>query len=107
MSRIQTLVYAAFMVVMGVSVGSVFADDPNPEPEYKTSTGRELNGPGTHHSEYGSSPYDTSNLRFDSAQALEKGLQEIEKPNPSNKRKKGAGRPVPGVDDKSSTRPGE
>ena len=98
MFRIQS-VAAALMVVSGLSV-PVVADDPNPEPEYKTSTGRELNGPSTHHGEYTASSSDTVRPRLDT-------VQDPAVPVPPSKRRTGAGAPVPGVDDKSSTRPGE
>jgi hypothetical protein len=106
MSRTRNFLYGALMTGIGMSAPTVFADDPNPEPEYKTSTGRELNGPGTHHGEYSKSPADTASLGFDTVQEFGKPRKEIET-IPTLKRRKGAGSPVPGVDDKSSTRPGE
>jgi hypothetical protein len=97
MSRIQSIASAALMVAMGTSA-PVFANgDKAPEP--KTSTGRELTGPGAHHEEYTASPSDTLRPRRDTL--LDSGNAV------PGKRKKGVGAPVPGVDDKSSTRPGE
>ena len=104
MSRISSLAGATLMVALGATTLIVFADDPNPEPELKTSTGRELNGPGTHHAEYATSsadtlhPCDTVCVRMDSMR---------QKPIPPSQRRRGTHAPVPGVDDKSSTRPGE
>jgi hypothetical protein len=88
------------MAAAGMSTDTVFANGVKTTPEPKTSTGRELTGPGAHHEEYTASPSDTLRPRVDTAHPPEI-------PVPPSKRKKGAGAPVPGVDDKSSTRPGE
>src|SRR5687768_16528150 len=98
MCRIQSITRAALMGALAISTPVVFANgDKAPEP--KTSTGRELTGPGTHHEEYTASPSDTLRPRRDT---LLDGGNAV-----PSKRKKGVGAPVPGVDDKSSTRPGE
>lgn len=99
MSRIHSLAGAALMAAAGMSAQAVFANGVKTAPEPKTSTGRELTGPGAHHEEYSTSSSDTTRLRVDTMR--------VETPVPPGKRKTGVGAPVPGVDDKSSTRPGE
>jgi hypothetical protein len=97
MSRIQRIVSAGLIVAAGMSATPVFANGVKATPEPKTSTGRELTGPGAHHEEYIVPPSDTARSRVDT----------VRLPTPPKERRSGPGSPVPGVDDKSSTRPGE
>jgi hypothetical protein len=102
MSRIQNVARAALIAAVAMSAHTVLANGVKTAPEPKTSTGRELTGPGAHHEEYTASPSDTARPRVDTVREVESPAI----PAPA-KRRKGAGAPVPGVDDKSSTRPGE
>jgi hypothetical protein len=99
MSRIQSIAFAGLIVAAGMSANTVFANGVKTTPDPKTSTGRELTGPGAHHEEYVVPPSDTARPRIDTVREL--------RPAPSGERENGPGKPVPGVDDKSSTRPGE
>jgi hypothetical protein len=97
MSRPHPFIGTALLTV-GL-FGATFADAPIAPPEPKTSTGRELTGPGTHHGEYIGSSSDTSLARPDTVLKTPDSM--------AVKRGRKVGKPVPGVDDKSSTRPGD
>ena len=82
----------------------------------KTSTGRELTGPGAHHEEYTVPPSESTHVAPpDTVRDARRPLNNWDgtpgQPKPDTPKvfsdKPPAGTPMPGVDDKSSTRPGE
>jgi hypothetical protein len=101
------------LVVAGLCITGVMANGVKTTPDPKTSTGRELAGPGTHHEEYIVPPADTPRVRIDTVRderihwdtVMLDSLQR--KAIPTDRTKPGTGAPIPGVDNKSSTRPGE
>jgi hypothetical protein len=98
--------------------------DAKPEP--RTSTGRELTGPGAHHGEYTVRPGDKPPVAVDTVRDRRLWINEagdtirdtLPRPRSSTPRRSSEPakvqsnkppqpNPTPGVDDKSSTRPGE
>lgn len=64
-----TLRAALALVIAGLS-SDVLANGEKTTPDPKTSTGRELTGPGAHHEEYIVPPVDTSRVRIDTVRRL-------------------------------------
>jgi hypothetical protein len=102
----------AFALVMAAGTLVAVANGDGKAPP-TTSTGRELNGPGAHHEEYIVPPSDSSHVappdtvrewlsqpkvRRDSADS---DMSRARSGKPPQRP------PTPGIDDKSSTRPGE
>jgi hypothetical protein len=61
---------ALLVVATGLSVTAVMANGEKTVPDPKTSTGRELTGPGAHHEEYIVPPVDTSRVRIDTVRRV-------------------------------------
>jgi hypothetical protein len=109
--RCYTLLVTAILLAAG---GDVFANGKE-KPAPKTSTGRELTGPGAHHEEYTVPPDSPRVAPPDTVRDARKPLHEwdgspgVPKPDTPKVRsdKPPEAAPRPGVDDKSSTRPGE
>jgi hypothetical protein len=114
---------AALIVANGMTT-AILANGTKTTPDPKTSTGRELTGPGAHHGEYIVPRGDSSRVRVDTVHdrrlwlngdgdTLRDGAAApLTAPRGSAPTKVQSGRPsqpgpTPGIDDKSSTRPGE
>jgi hypothetical protein len=105
----SSTIRAGAVLLVGIAVAMANGDAKRPP---QTSTGRELTGPGAHHEEY-------LEPRPDSVRAQPESVIAPVSPKESGEKRRhpmvdtvgvdrpSPGKPVPGVDDKSGTRPGE
>jgi hypothetical protein len=104
----SSILPVAGILLVSSLLASVASANGTPKPVPQTSTGRELTGPGAQHGEY----IVPDSLRESTPDTMRDGRDSSRgKPLPETPKahsdKPPTGDPTPGVDDKSSTRPGE